>query len=182
MKTSTTEIPTPAAGEHSHWLVALIEPQRECSVRAWLWEQSSISSWLPVERVIRRRGVKQVKTAIDQPLLPGYLFIPALYFEHATLSMARGFRGFMHYERQDATPRLVMICDALLGPLRAIEANLSDPTTRRKYRPGQVVEWLETTLRGSLTTVVALEAHDHVRVEFGGLGTAVVPEDFIAPT
>lgn len=171
--------PTPRPGEYSHWLVALIEPQRERQVRDWLWTEASIPTWMPVETTIRRRGIKRVKVKVKTPLLRGYLFVPALFWDFAGLHAAKGIREFMHYDRADG-PALVMLPDAELSPLRKIEASLAARAGARSVRAGQSVRVAEGAFQGLVARVAALRGGLALQLDTP-LGLVTVDETAIEP-
>lgn len=169
------------AGRYSHWLVALIESQREKRVRDWLWAEATIPSWLPVETTIQRRGVKRAKTKVETPLLRGYLFVPAPFWDYAGLHAAKGIRGWMHHEATRDTPaRLVMLPDAALCPLREIETSLAATMGQRRFRAGQAVRIAEGAFSGLVARVAALRGGLTVQVDTP-FGLMTVDEAAIEP-
>lgn len=171
--------PVPRAGQYSHWLVALIEPQREKRVRDWLWQEAQIPAWMPVERTVQRRGIKRVKTVVETPLLRGYLFVPAMFWDYAGLHAAKGVREFMHHVRETG-PVNVLLPDAALAPLREIEASLAATAGQRRYRAGQAVRIAEGAFKGLVARVAALAGSEVVRIDTP-LGLVSVPEAQIEP-
>lgn len=174
--------PVPPAGRYTHWLVALIEPQREKRVRDWLWAEAQIPSWLPVETTVRRRGVKRTKTKVETPLLRGYLFVPEMeaclanYYDRERFIRMEGLRGYLR--GRDDMP--VSIPDAMLGPLREIEASLAATMGQRRFRAGQAVRIAEGAFSGLVARVAALRGGLTVQVDTP-LGVVTVDEAAIEP-
>jgi hypothetical protein len=166
--------------KHTHWLVALVEPQCEARVRDWLHDNGGVPSWLPTEPQYRTRGIKRIKTVVQVPLLRGYLMIPDTYYEHVQLARAPHLRDWMRRGKDVA-----LVSDRALDQLREIERSIhetfADTSKPRKYRVGQAVRMAEGVWRGIITTVLSLEGGGMVRVEAGSIGTALVPEDQIEP-
>lgn len=178
---------TPKPGEYAHWIVALVEPQREKRVRDWLWEQSGIPSYLPVERVTVVRCGRKVE--VENLMARGYLFVPAAFKDYAQLMRGdrTGVRGTMRASGDDPDRGiLVVVPDAALNPIRQIEANLNDPKwlagKPRKYRAGQAVKLMDGAWRGLFATVEALRDGGRLVVDIGGvLGHVCLEEDRVIP-
>ncbi|MBK5958095.1 hypothetical protein CCR97_08175 [Rhodoplanes elegans] len=174
--------PAVAAGAYPYWLIALIEPQHEKRARDWLWESAEIPSYLPVERVTQVRRGRKVD--VENLMIRGYLFVPALYANHAQIQRdeVRGIRGQWRY----ASGALKLVPDAALNPIRTIEANLNDPAwlagKPRKYRAGQAVRLIDGAWRGLIATVDSLRDGQRIVVDIGGvLGHVELGEEHVTP-
>lgn len=169
--------PAPEAGEYPGWVAALVEPQAEARAQAWLWHRARIRSWLPTMPSVRTRGgVRHAVVPIRIPMVRGYLFIPSCWWEHAIVLRAPGIHSFM---LQAGWP--VLIRDAAFAKLRDAEQkvndpNYVDPTTGRRFAPGEQIRFVHGAWLGVLATVKAVDGQGHIVVEAGTIGRIIVPE------
>ncbi|WP_146604412.1 transcription termination/antitermination protein NusG [Rhodoplanes roseus] len=171
-------------GAFRAWVVALVEPQSEERARAWLWHQGRVPTWLPMMRQWRthRGGGARQRITVDVPILRGYLFVPATYFEHALVLRSPGIHSFMMLGR-----RLVMISDPEMDRLRSAVAEINEHRAMggragRPYKIGEAVRFIVDVWAGVVATVEGVDAHGRVVVDAGGLmGRIVVADDQIEP-
>ena len=174
--------PSPEPGEFPGWVVALVEPQSEARSRAWLWKRARIRAWMPTMPKPRANGgVKRTIRFDPTPLLRGYLFIPAVWSEHAIALDAPGIHSFMN---RDGWP--VLIYDGALDPLRDAEKKFNDPKyinpeTGRRFTIGESVQFISELMRNIVATVTAVDKGNRVALETADGARIVTTSDKIEP-